>query len=940
MPRGPLISFAIVAAFSLHPAAAAPVVEDAPIAPAVAEIVERLGFDPARDPSRFMTDVARVLYASPDSRPPLLGMSSLTAADAPGAVRVPVPLPAAVWSRAVFRRAVTTDQLISTILADRRAALLARGLSGLDDESLQYLIDHPALITFLYERAATTFAAFGDAFVVRDGRVVPVGGTAAGPLWESVVREPLSAPDRFARVLFGEYNGRLAYLYDVIGAADPRATAFALGLWIEDRTLRAQRFRALAAACITAFREWHPEDHPFARPLGDFAALLLRIRLQPSGAPAAPAQRTLWADVFDMDATTSGVADTALVGGPHGPVDAAWLLNAIGGLDMYGRIDRLDAFAFAQRVFAGSDEVAQREAVEVLRSFRVYRMLLLTLERVGVRAPGVYALALQRADAVSDGDSNRKFWTIAQFQGAIALLARLHRAGTLTTAAVSTLLASLCAVPLQESEEYRAGIATWVRTQLGPVLPNGEGWDARLIAALAGPAESASTPRLIWEGQSYRLDLVAAERQRLDLVRRKQAGPTIELALAIDRISRTLKAPSLSLDAVHAAADAARETALASAAQLRHPAVILQPPGVPLPKDAFEWLTSTAEDLARIRRPADLKRASRLGDSLAALVDMVLGNALLSLVYASDIGDPDGVALLAGNVALRHDFGLGRRDAEGRARLLWALPRQDFQPGVPWHIAGSLLGLDVALAPLNLRRLTLDRIVDAPKLPSIEREAFAVNVMLMESSRLTDQDRDAIATAIGSGRDRIRAIQAGREPLDDLAVRLGFDGFRRRALNWIMRNQPQNFAAEFSLAELVELGGIDAADLDAWGAPVLHINGCLCVRFPNPRAWHLLEGRSQLPLMAATMGDLSLAVAVMLRDLQLPAKLARPVLAVAMQEYVDGLVMTHSNDWRSLSRHAQALKRQSVEDYVAVAAAVNGPLVPDDSEALSTSVRP
>jgi hypothetical protein len=31
-------------------------------------------------------------------------------------------------------------------------------------------------------------------------------------------------------------------------------------------------------------------------------------------------------------------------------------------------------------------------------------------------------------------------------------------------------------------------------------------------------------------------------------------------------------------------------------------------------------------------------------------------------------------------------------------KTAWALPRQDIAPGVPWHITGSILGLDVAMA--------------------------------------------------------------------------------------------------------------------------------------------------------------------------------------------------------------------------------------------------
>jgi len=50
-----------------------------------------------------------------------------------------------------------------------------------------------------------------------------------------------------------------------------------------------------------------------------------------------------------------------------------------------------------------------------------------------------------------------------------------------------------------------------------------------------------------------------------------------------------------------------------------------------------------------------------------------------------------------------------------------------------------------------------------------------------------------------------------------------------------------------------------------------------------------------------------------------------------MQDFIDELSPANNNDWWSLSRTAQALRQQRVEDYVAVAAAVDGPLVPDDT---------
>ena len=189
-------------------------------------------------------------------------------------------------------------------------------------------------------------------------------------------------------------------------------------------------------------------------------------------------------------------------------------------------------------------------------------------------------------------------------------------------------------------------------------------------------------------------------------------------------------------------------------------------------------------------RGQDVRRAARVARALDELVDVVLGDALLSLTYAAELGDPEGSATLARNVALRHDFGLSRRDGEIRARTAWAVPRQDYLPGVPWHVTGSVLGLDIALAPLALRRTNLDRLPDAPRLPSHERDAFALGVALMNPRRLRDEDLDAIAAAIGRGRLRVAAMVSGREALEAVADAIALDGWRRRAASVDARERP------------------------------------------------------------------------------------------------------------------------------------------------------
>lgn len=385
--------------------------------PAVSAIAAGVGIDPAGDRALFLSEVTRLLFAAGEGRSALRPFREAppAPADNGAVIRVPVPLSTEVWARAVFHRAVSPEELIEAILRDRHAALLAHGLSGLDDETLAYFVEHPSLLTFLYERAPGAFAAFGDAFHVVGGRVAVPGGDDAVPLWEAVVGERVSAPDRFAKLLFGESDGRIAYLYGVISGADGPAARFALGSWIPDRHLRLERFTRLAASCISNYSEWRVDALPFSRPLSDLAVLLLRIRVLPTGAPAAPARRAFWAEAFNVSGSIPGEGHTptSTIGseteGEGGLVDAAWLVGTSANVDMYSRGARFDQLAFGQRVFAAEGDGpigvgSTADAITAIRAFGANRMLLLTLERIGVRRPAVYIAALRPA---AGGDLRR-----------------------------------------------------------------------------------------------------------------------------------------------------------------------------------------------------------------------------------------------------------------------------------------------------------------------------------------------------------------------------------------------------------------------------------------------------------------------------------------------------------------------------------------------------
>jgi hypothetical protein len=109
---------------------------------------------------------------------------------------------------------------------------------------------------------------------------------------------------------------------------------------------------------------------------------------------------------------------------------------------------------------------------------------------------------------------------------------------------------------------------------------------------------------------------------------------------------------------------------------------------------------------------------------------------------------------------------------------------------------------------------------------------------------------------------------------------------------------------------------------------VVPLTGCLCSRMMPPGSWLVLSGRPQLGLEAAILPDLTLRIAMVLKELALPAALTKVILSGAMQDFIDEVRPTDDGDWLSMARAARALTRERVEDYIAAATA-SGPLMPE-----------
>jgi hypothetical protein len=925
----------IVAAFDAHVAAAVVVSEDVPVAGGAAALAEALGFEAPPDRARFIAELARLVYNIPDGRSAAVDALALrlrqtgrAGDDAPAAGAdadlVPVPLTAAIWSDAVFHRRVRPSGLVAAILADRQAALLCHGLAGLDDATLQFFVEHSATVTHLHQRAAAAFAVFAVSLHVRDGRVVTPGGDAAVPLWESVVGEKVTRPEHFVRELFTRGEGRMAYLYDSIGQLDASHAAFALGLWIRSTPARADRFRALSALTAGAYHEWHLKVVPFARPIYDVSSLLVRVRVAPDGTPLPPVSRALWAAAFEGAGLADAGAKPANAGDE--PADAAWLAQAIASGDVHQRSARFDQFSFGQHAFAAATDADRADVLTALRAFGRYRMLMLTLDRLGISKPAVYAAAARHAGRLAALDRHRGFVALAQFQGALALVGRMTRARTIDPVRGEALVESLVALPLND-EGYGGAILEWIGRELRPMSPAADGVESGVIAQLAGIRAGAAAPDSVtWEGQRYHLDLAAAEDRRLHRIRQKQGGLPLDLALDLEAIARRLEAEPVTGSDIAAGIAALKKASAAFPARSKSEPPIV-PAGLDAPRDPHDVIAKVIDELGRLDKSRDAKKAGHVAEPLTLAAEGIAAEALLSMAYAVDLGDPDGTALLAGNVALRHDFGFGISDSESRGRTAWSLPRQEVAPGVPWHVSGSALGLDVALASLALRRVDTGRISDAPRLTSNERQTFAVSVALMNPFALADADRDAIADAIARGGARIAALTP--QSFEAVADEIALDGWRRRAATWSMAHDASWTSSIFSLTELLYLGGgPPPAGIDAWGMAAYLSEGCLCTRLVAPGGWWNLTGRPQLGLLATTVADLHLRVAVTLRELGLPAGIARHVLGAAVQDYIDEVRPTDNEDWLTLVRAAQGVPRDRIEDYVAAITA-DGPLVPD-----------
>lgn len=289
-----------------------------------------------------------------------------------------------------------------------------------------------------------------------------------------------------------------------------------------------------------------------------------------------------------------------------------------------------------------------------------------------------------------------------------------------------------------------------------------------------------------------------------------------------------------------------------------------------------------------------------------------LAEALVALVYAAVLPTTDP-ELLASRVDRRHVFGSGRHGSH-RA---WRLAEPVSAAGVPWHLEGSLLALDVAMAVQSLRRVSEDP--PSPTLPGADRVAFARTVALLSPSRMTDASRDTVVRLLARGDARLRAI-GDAASARSAARAAGISAWRREGLAWSVAHDPASIGRTLSLTETLWLGEPrpeERVALDAWGTSRLAATGELASRLPPPGPWEEAISHDARAGLAASVADLNLRVAQFLASRTLPAAIARDVLSAATQELVDRVEAPRADDVRAVVAAIGRIDDTRLEDYVA-----------------------
>jgi hypothetical protein len=823
---------------------------------------------------------------------------------------IPLPLAPAAWGPMVGGTIDDPLALGPAILRTPRAALLYVGLLHGGRDVLEAAAS-PGVLPVL-TRYAAIYAAFGGSLHFAGGQLVLPGGPTLEGAWRGFFGRDSAKTVDLLEAILSHDQGRLAWFIEALDALDPNTLLFVVGGAGSSPERQASGLKALYPVFEGIVREMPApgERSPLSRPGLDPAYFLRELRATPEGRLVGPSSRAFWDAVFDTEEVTDTVK---LVAGPA--ADPASLVARVFAPVRQHRYDRADAVAFAQRVFPHISEAEQSDAVTALRGFGRYRVLLLTLERMGITDPPTLATAVRHAEtlgAVRDPQAGTVLY--CQFQGALALVERLSLVRRLSPRQAHALVDTLLRVQPSGDFYYETRVAQWLESELFPAIGlRAPADDAPILQQLAGVTEPGDAeyerrvPVVAWLDWKYRVDAGRFALARLTRVRQRQDGSPLVRVLELARVARTLEAAS-------------PETAARTAAALESLRGTLKDAPVAARSTDRPWKVAPTLQWAvgQLRGGAAAKPNGRraVAGQLGRLSDVLLADTLRSLAYAPYLGNPDGPLLLGGDVSVRHDFGFTINDRDTRLHAAWSLPEAPTGYGLTWQVWGSLLGLDVGLASLALPRASMGTPDAEAAITEGGRKALLQGLALLQTGALDDADMRRVAACVTEGRTAL-AARADAGDAGDRSIWRPLPPGRRRLLSWLATHTTGAADGRWAPSELqAACGGDRAIAWDHWGASQVAWDGSLRLGLVPSLQPLAVRARIDGGMTAAAFPDLVIRIAEIAAELQLPAAMVPPLVRSAVQDLLDQARSGIPDDWVAWTQFAAAYPRASVEKAV------------------------
>ena len=824
--------------------------------------------------------------ASPDAAVPL----TLQDTD------LPLPLPE-FWQKEIFD---PKHLPILDITGDRQSSLLYIGLMALDDETLEFLAGHAALVKHLREDHPGPFAAFGRSLRIHGGVVDVPGGAGAAAAWEELVGRAPGDAERFVRDLLGKDDGRLAYFYDLVDHLDDSHRAFVMG----DHLAAAARPRFVRRVYerAPASPEWNINDRPFYRPLLDAGVVLPFVDV--NGGTAGPA----WWPSLLQHAADGGDwptrADRVLSDIKEQPADAPWLLEWIFESPK-DSVNRYRLLRFAQRVLASAPREDALNVELALRTQRELPALAGALERMGVSEPSLYADASAAALRVTQ--SGDAVPAVTRWQAAVGLLEQGNRLHRLPPDTLARLLKAIAEVPAKNQDETSGWLAGWFVEQFIPAFVPGETDDLEqaVVAALAG-GPTPNQAAISWEGQDYVIDLAGTVTKQVTAIRQSQHAPRLQDLAALQRVRRQIEHGVSTLDEL--AALATEMTRLQSA-------VALLPPIEEKPQPIVRDFKDATAELLKIKKAQDLKRVARQLPDVVRAINAVADATITPLVYALAAAPTDQPSQVVATAWRAHSF-LPASSADRRpwTAIAWQRPEVEGGKASGLSVRGSYLNLDVPLSNSRLPQVPVDTAAPA-RITGEDKAAIVQAITIDPSSPKAADDGAAVLAALGKG--RAIAKQYAQAPPDRATLRsqlrqAGVDEWRTNLILWTAEKQPARALAALRTTEIYRLGG-GAGLSGSFGWPASMVDGCLC-RLPAGRLGpEDMRGRVGVQAGAIDV-DLVLRLSENLAAIKLPPRLATLLLPMMTADWINHVQQVGAYNWEALSGWPDRVPSSKVED--------------------------